>query len=1217
MSTRDITVGLRLTADGRGLVNEVRASRGEVDKFGQSVEGSALSIRGMAAAVFLGNAALDAMKQAFSMAGDAARGLLDGAIAAERLSTSLKFATGSAAEAAREQKFLRDTVYTLGLELDSASVAYTKIAAAARGTAMEGENTRSLFVAVSKAAATLGLSAADADGALLALSQMMSKGTVSAEELRGQLGERIPGAMAIAARAMGVSSSKLGEMLEQGLLLSDDFLPKFAAEMEKTFGEGADTTQAAVNRMNSAMADFRMFAGGALASVADEILGLKTAGKRLGQDNTIQEWARYVAKAIAMVYDVVHEFGMLVPNVMRTVTGTFASAARDIQLVWEVGTAIITGKGLEAVKKAFADRNAFVAEYNKDMQERWLPELAADRVDKWFAKLATQQAAGANKAAAMLDADLSREQQRTIDAIGSKAEKLAAEYAQHKRNLYDALVSGAIDIDRYNKERTRLEQWFATASASAKSAAKKVKNDIIDVFGDGSFITKNKSVAKMIEEQQKAINDFNTEIYRDEVNAAKKATADWEKSQEAFARDQKDAAKAVQQEADAIADQATRLREQTEEYGLSADALHALEQSRLDVAIAAAEQLEVEKELAGASNDEIAAIWDKIDALKGLKAARAGFFDRKAAVDSAKVAVDEWQRASADIERSLTDALMRGFEGGKGWADNFLDTLKNLFGSLVLKPIIQPIAQMGSNLVMGMLGMGASGSAIAGGGSGVMGMLNTGFSAANLFGGGSGILNAANGAAGFAADTLGLGASLFGTGAAYTSALSGLGVGASQAAMLAAQTGSFGAAGLSATAAAAGGSSAGLASTLAAIPGWGWALGAIALLAGASGIFGGKPSNKAAGGLVDLGSGATSQLWQMEGDKAPSQQTLDGRNALLTAIGGYGGALTALGATSLPYQSVGVDVGERDGVQFRFDGGVNGGTFYGNSADEALGRLFRDLAVGAEGLDEATRNLLANFQGTAEEFGNFTTALVALQDYAAADPLTAAAEAAESAGRSAWQTWQQQGVDLRAALAAWDGSAAATAELATLTQSRYQLELALAQQIHAALASTSAMFASTAEEMRYGTLDQAEKYEYLRAKAVELEDALQQTLDPAAIESLAKEWDATARQAWQLLGEDERKLKIDEYEAAIAEVNALVAERLTASGGAITAERDATLPESITAAIEAAMDRVATEFMAAASAMQDAAVTPVTVEGSATVTIESPAGSQDVEVALG
>lgn len=53
------------------------------------------------------------------------------------------------------------------------------------------------------AGSALALSKDQMDGVFLALGQMISKGKVQAEELRGQLGERLPGAFDMAAKAMG------------------------------------------------------------------------------------------------------------------------------------------------------------------------------------------------------------------------------------------------------------------------------------------------------------------------------------------------------------------------------------------------------------------------------------------------------------------------------------------------------------------------------------------------------------------------------------------------------------------------------------------------------------------------------------------------------------------------------------------------------------------------------------------------------------------------------------------------------------------------------------------------------------------------------------------------------------------------------------------------------------------------------------------------------
>jgi len=96
---------------------------------------------------------------------------------------------------------------------------------------------------------------------------------------------------------------------------------------------------------------------------------------------------------------------------------------------------------------------------------------------------------------------------------------------------------------------------------------------------------------------------------------------------------------------------------------------------------------------------------------------------------TAKAAADEFKKTSEKIEESLTDALMRGFESGKDFGKNLADSLINMFKTLVLRPIIQPIAQGASNVILSLMGMGASGSAAAGGLSSAITLGGVGLSA--------------------------------------------------------------------------------------------------------------------------------------------------------------------------------------------------------------------------------------------------------------------------------------------------------------------------------------------------------------------------------------------------------------------------------------------------------------------------------------------------------
>lgn len=156
----------------------------------------------------------------------------------EAYENAINFASGTAIEAAKNQAFLADTIDRYRLPMEAATSGFKQLTASMMGTKLQGEQSRRIFDAVGVAATAMNLTGEQVNGTFLALGQIMSKGKVQAEELRGQLGERLPGAFNIAARAMGVTQAELNKMLETGRVMSDEFLPKFAEELRKTY-EGA------------------------------------------------------------------------------------------------------------------------------------------------------------------------------------------------------------------------------------------------------------------------------------------------------------------------------------------------------------------------------------------------------------------------------------------------------------------------------------------------------------------------------------------------------------------------------------------------------------------------------------------------------------------------------------------------------------------------------------------------------------------------------------------------------------------------------------------------------------------------------------------------------------------------------------------------------------------------------------------------------------------
>lgn len=133
-----------------------------------------------------------------------------------------------------ELDFLRRNADRLGIGFGQLSDDYSKFAAATKNTPIQDE-TRAIFIRVAEAGRVLNLTADQMSGTLTALSQIASKGTVSMEELRQQLGDRLPGALQIMADGIGVSSAELIKLVENGEL-SSTALVGFAGELEKRFG---------------------------------------------------------------------------------------------------------------------------------------------------------------------------------------------------------------------------------------------------------------------------------------------------------------------------------------------------------------------------------------------------------------------------------------------------------------------------------------------------------------------------------------------------------------------------------------------------------------------------------------------------------------------------------------------------------------------------------------------------------------------------------------------------------------------------------------------------------------------------------------------------------------------------------------------------------------------------------------------------------------------
>ncbi|UJX42968.1 tape measure protein [Desulfovibrio sp. JY] len=177
---------------------------------------------------------------------------------------------------AEQLRYAASMADAFGKSLLDVAGSYKKFAAAADTVGLSTDNQRKTFEAVTAAITKVGGSSQDVAGALLALEQMLSKGTVQAEEYRQQFAERIPGALKMGADALGVTTAAFQKMMENGEVVSDTFIPKLADKLA-AFGDGwqatADTAIANAERLKNSFLEL---------SDSSLVTGLVTIVEKIG-----------------------------------------------------------------------------------------------------------------------------------------------------------------------------------------------------------------------------------------------------------------------------------------------------------------------------------------------------------------------------------------------------------------------------------------------------------------------------------------------------------------------------------------------------------------------------------------------------------------------------------------------------------------------------------------------------------------------------------------------------------------------------------------------------------------------------------------------------------------------------------------------------------------------------------------------------------------------
>lgn len=270
---------------------------------------------------------------------------------------SMSIIRGSTQAAVKEYEFLYAISNKLGIQIETAISQYHRLAASLKNVDQSGELARHIFSAISQAAVVLHAKGRDVTLIFEAIQQMASKGKLSLEELQRQLGNTLPGAVSMAARAMlqstgymeqGITTAveaerKLREQIEKGTINVYEFLALIAQQLKTEYGQGVEYASqqftANLNRMRTTAYEFFRVVGDSgaiqgLTKIVQEITklfedtgnGAREFGRVLGDIFTnVADWISTLdATDVQDFFDAVTTATMAAWVVLEEFLGIFA-----------------------------------------------------------------------------------------------------------------------------------------------------------------------------------------------------------------------------------------------------------------------------------------------------------------------------------------------------------------------------------------------------------------------------------------------------------------------------------------------------------------------------------------------------------------------------------------------------------------------------------------------------------------------------------------------------------------------------------------------------------------------------------------------------------------------------------------------------------------------------------------------------------------------------
>lgn len=261
----------------------------------------------------------------------------------EGMEAGMLAASENAEVATENIGFLRKESKRLGFDLVETSKAFVKLAASASGK-VSNEDIKESFLGIVEAGRVFQLSTDDVTGSVRAIQQMFSKAGITAEELKLQLGDRMPIAMRALEISTGKTSKQLLKMMEQGQLGMEYIVP-FTKAM-RTLANENDALNEALASGKTAQDRFMVF----LKDGADQIYkgGFEEGLTHLFNDlieniDASSSGMEGLGKIFKLFFNIVRGVGNLLVPILDTITTLLGGVASAFNVVLDTDLGSMVG----------------------------------------------------------------------------------------------------------------------------------------------------------------------------------------------------------------------------------------------------------------------------------------------------------------------------------------------------------------------------------------------------------------------------------------------------------------------------------------------------------------------------------------------------------------------------------------------------------------------------------------------------------------------------------------------------------------------------------------------------------------------------------------------------------------------------------------------------------------------------------------------------------